>query len=133
MKLKVWQLSLFLLLSPACCGSTYIPPCYSGRPTTSRVVSLDPPDYRGEESYRIDFTLEAEQDSPQQGFVHRTWADFQKLDHLLTTHLINWGLDFPSEPSIANLDSYLQRLLTHPLVVRSNQRAIIQLHSSSIQ
>merc|ERR1711936_607574 len=102
-------------------SSSYLPPYYSGLPTSSRVVSLDPPDYRGEESYRIDFTLEPRDDSPSQGFVHRTWADFQKLDHLLTTHLINWGLDFPSEPSIDNLDSYLQRLLTHSIVVSSNQ------------
>ena len=101
--------------------SSYIPPYYSGHPTSSRVVSLDPPDYRGEQSYRIDFTLDPREESPSQGFVHRTWADFQKLDYLLTTHLINWGLDFPSEPSIESLDSYLQRLLTHSIVVSSNQ------------
>lgn len=101
-------------------STTYLPPFYSGVPTSSHVVSLDPPDYRGEESYRIDFTLEAEDHLPHEGFVHRTWADFQKLDHLLTTHLINWGLDFPSDPSIEKLDSYLQRLQTHSLVVSSN-------------
>jgi len=112
---------VLLLAGLSAVTSSYIPPYYSGQPTTSRVVSLDPPDYRGEQSYRIDFTLEPQEESPSQGFVHRTWADFQKLDHLLTTHLINWGLDFPSEPTIENLDSYLQRLLTHPLVVSSNQ------------
>ena len=66
------ELVVSLLLSPL--YGSYIPPYYSGLPTASRVVSLDPPDYRGEESYRIDFTLDTEPDRPQQGFVHRTWA-----------------------------------------------------------
>ena len=74
-----------LLLSTAAC--TYLPPTYKGTPISVAVVTLDPPDYRGEESYRIQFSLEAEKDMPQEGFVHRTWADFQKIDHLLTTHL----------------------------------------------
>ena len=32
--------------------ASYIPPYYEGTPTSASVVSLDPPDYRGEESYR---------------------------------------------------------------------------------
>ena len=57
---------------------------------------------------------------PQQGFVHRTWEDFVKFDHLLTTHLLNFGLDFPSEPSVAALDEYLQRVMDHSMIVSSN-------------
>ena len=107
-----------LLLSTASC--TYLPPTYKGTPVSVSVVSLDPPDYRGEESYRIEFLLQAEKDMPNEGFVHRTWADFQKFDHLLTTHLLNFGLDFPSEASIENLDAYLSRVMTHSRIINSN-------------
>ena len=69
---------------------------------------------------RIEFSLAAEEDMPQEGFVHRTWADFEKFDHLLTTHLLNFGLDFPSEPSIENLDAYVKRVMTHNNIVNSN-------------
>ena len=57
---------------------------------------------------------------PQTGFVHRNWADFQKFDQLLTSHLLNFGLDFPSEPSIENLDAYMQRVMTHSWIVGGN-------------
>ena len=43
----------------------------------SSVVSLDPPDYRGEESYRLEFSLQTEKDKSQEGFVHR--SDFHYL------------------------------------------------------
>ena len=81
---------------------------------------MDPPDYRGEESFRIEFSLAAETHMPQEGFVHRTWDDFVKFDHLLTTHLLNFGLDFPSEPSVEALDEYLQRVMSHSMIVSSN-------------
>ena len=86
----------------------------------SRLVGVDPPDYRGEESYRIEFSLVAETHMPKEGFVHRTWEDFVKFDHLLTTHLLNFGLDFPSEPSVEALDEYLQRVMSHSMIVSSN-------------
>ena len=41
---------LSLLLGLTC--SSYIPPYYEGTPTLATVVSLDPPDFRGEEMYR---------------------------------------------------------------------------------
>jgi len=115
MRLHICSLFLVSFVS-----SSYIPPYYEGSPTAASVVSLDPPDYRGEESYRIEFSLAAEEDMPQEGFVHRTWADFEKFDHLLTTHLLNFGLDFPSEPSIENLDAYVKRVMTHESIVSSN-------------
>jgi len=101
-------------------SSTYIPPYYEGSPTSIRLVGVDPPDYRGEESFRIEFSLVAETHMPKEGFVHRTWEDFVKFDHLLTTHLLNFGLDFPSEPSVEALDEYLQRVMSHSMIVSSN-------------
>merc|ERR1712045_605430 len=110
----------FCVSFTCCVSSTYIPPYYEGSPTSIRCVGVDPPDYRGEESYRIEFSLAAESQMPGQGFVHRTWEDFVKFDHLLTTHLLNFGLHFPSEPSVAALDEYLQRVLSHSMIVSSN-------------
>jgi len=110
----------FCVSFTCCVSSTYIPPYYEGSPTSIRCVGVDPPDYRGEESYRIEFSLAAESQMPGQGFVHRTWEDFVKFDHLLTTHLLNFGLHFPSEPSVAALDEYLQRVLSHGLILSSN-------------
>merc|ERR1719323_485193 len=101
--------------------SSYIPPYYEGTPTAVTVIRVDPPDYRGEESYRIEFALQPSKDGmPTEGFVHRTWEDFKKFDDLLTTHLINWGYDFPTEPSIENLSAYLKRVLDGFLVVGSD-------------
>ena len=56
---------------------------------------------------------------PQQGFVHRTWDDFVEFDRLLTTHLLNFGLDFPPEADLAVLDSYLQRVMGHERIIQS--------------
>ena len=57
---------------------------------------------------------------PQEDFVHRSWPDFEKLDHLLTLHL-HLGLDFPREPSVEALDAYLGRLMARENIVQSNQ------------
>ena len=106
------------LLSTA--TATYLPPTYKGKPTSVSVVSLDPPDYTGEVSYRIEFSLQTEKDKSQDGFVHRSWADFQKFDHLLTIHLLNFGLNFPTEPSVENLDDYLNHVMNHNSIVISD-------------
>ena len=104
----------------AVASSSYLPPYYEGTPTFTTVASLDPPDFRGEESYRIEFQLDAEAGMPQEGFVHRTWEDFKKFDHLLTTHLLNFGLQFSTEPTIDNLDAYMKRVMEHSAILRSN-------------
>jgi len=115
MKLSVSCVCLLLSSSAA----SYIPPYYEGTPTSVGVASLDPPDYSGKETYRIEFTLEAEAHMPQQGFVHRTWDDFVEFDRLLTTHLLNFGLEFPLEADLASLDSYLQRVMAHQRIIQS--------------
>ena len=109
-----------LLIATKLVFASYVPPYYEGTPTAVSVVSLDPPDYRGEESFRIEFALDAAEGMPKEGFVHRTWEDFKKFDQLLSSHLINWGYDFPSEPTIENLSAYLKRVLEGFLVVGSD-------------
>ena len=113
--MKLGYLSLVLCTATA----SYLPPTYKGTPVSVGVVSLDPPDYRGEESYRIEFSLQAEKDMPQEGLVHRSWADFQKFDYLLTMHLLNFGLHFPTEPSVENLDEYLNHVMNRTTTLLS--------------
>ena len=114
-------MSLIVLLAlVAAASSSYVPPYYEGQPTFAAVATLDPPDFRGEDVYRIEFNLDAKVEMPQDGFIHRSWEDFQKFDHLLTTHLMNFGLQFPSEPTIENLDAYMKRVMEHSNVVNSN-------------
>jgi len=114
-------MSLFVLLAlVAAVSSSYVPPYYEGQPTFAAVATLDPPDFRGEDVYRIEFNLDAKVEMPQDGFIHRSWEDFQKFDHLLTTHLMNFGLQFPSEPTIENLDAYTKRVMEHSNIVKSN-------------
>jgi len=100
--------------------SSYVPPYYEGVPTSWRVATLDPPDFRGESVYRIEFQLEANETMPSEGFIHRNWAEFEQFDHLLTTHLLNFGLQFPSEPSVELLDDYMKGLMEHANIVKSN-------------
>jgi len=114
-------MSLFVLLAlVAAASSSYVPPYYEGQPTFAAVATLDPPDFRGEDVYRIEFNLDAKVEMPKDGFIHRSWEDFQKFDHLLTTHLMNFGLQFPSEPTIENLDAYMKRVMEHSNIVKSN-------------
>jgi len=101
-------------------SASYIPPYYEGQPTAVNVASLDAPDFRGEDVYRIEFNLEARAEMPQDGFIHRSWDDFKQLDHLLTTHLLNFGLNFPSEPSIENLDEYMKGAMEHKNILNSH-------------
>lgn len=118
--LHITMTHFLTLLSLSLVSASYIPPYYEGTPTAANVVRIDPPDYRGHETFRLEFVLSQSDGGTQEGFVHRTWEEFQKLDHLLTTHLLNFGLSFPSEPTIVNLDSYLQRVLTHSAIVTSH-------------
>jgi len=116
--IEISVIALLALASSA--SSSYVPPYYEGQPTFAAVASLDPPDFRGDEVYRIEFSLDARVEMPQQGFIHRSWEDFQKFDHLLTTHLMNFGLQFPSDPTIENLDAYMKRVMEHSNIVKSN-------------
>ena len=53
---------------------TYVPPTYKGAPITMGVSALDPPDFTGKPVYRIEFTLESEDENGKfypQGFIHR--------------------------------------------------------------
>jgi len=114
-------MSLIVLVAlVAASTSSYVPPYYEGQPTFAAVATLDPPDFRGDDVYRIEFNLDAKVEMPQDGFIHRSWEDFQKFDHLLTTHLMNFGLQFPSDPTIENLDAYMKRVMEHSNIVNSN-------------
>jgi len=102
-------------------SSSYVPPYYEGTATVASVVSLDPPDFRGEDVFRIEFNLNAKAGMPQDGFVHRSWGDFQEFNSLMRTHHpFIFGLDFPSEPTIENLDGYISRVMSHASEISSS-------------
>merc|ERR1712130_76261 len=95
-------------------SSSYVPPYYEGTATVARVVSPDPPDFRGEDVYKIEFNLNAKAGMPQDGFIHRSWGDFQEFNSLMRTHHpFIFGLEFPSEPTIEKLDGYISRVMSH--------------------
>ena len=103
-------------------SSSYIPPYYEGTPTGVSVVSLEAnSDFRGQNVYRIEFSLSVKNSSfPEQGFVHRSWDDFHDFDRLLKTHLLHFGLHLPETQSTESLDSYLKSMMSHQAVVNSN-------------
>ena len=114
---------VFLLLSPvlSLVSSSYIPPYYEGLPTSLGVSSIDPPDYRGKESYRVQFSLQPSKAGlPEDGFVHRQWQEFQQLRDILTVYVPDFPLQFPTEDSVQSLDAWLRHLATNPLIVGSN-------------
>merc|ERR1712241_911765 len=101
--------------------SSYLPPYYEGTPTAVSVVTLDSTDFRGQDVYRIEFSLQVENSTfPDRGFVHRSWEDFKDFDRLLKTHLLHFGLHLPDSQSVESLDSYLQSMMSHSAVVGSN-------------
>ena len=64
----------FLSLYTSIAFGTYVPPTYNGAPVTMGVTALDPPDFTGTPVYRIEFTLESEDENGKfypQGFIHR--------------------------------------------------------------
>merc|ERR1712241_507681 len=115
--LKKKNTEMSLLIGLGClslASSSYVPPYYEGNPTLASVVSLDPPDFRGQDVYRIEFNLNAKAGMPQDGFVHRSWEDFQQFNSMMrTNHPFIFGLDFPSEPSLENLNGYISRVMSH--------------------
>jgi len=96
--------------------SSYVPPYYEGIPNTVAVTTLDPPDFRGEEVFRIEFNLEAKADMPESGFIHRSLDDFIRFNKILTTHFLNVGLHFPADTSIENLDAWMQTVADRPII-----------------
>merc|ERR1719219_1320778 len=108
---------LFLSLS----SSTYIPPYYEGTPADMSVVSLNPPDFTGEPVYRIQFSLETRSGSSQSGFIHRSWGEFEEFQHHLDTDIfLNPGMHLPDQPSVENLNEYLQKGLHSSRLMKSH-------------
>jgi len=101
--------------------ATYIPPYYEGIPTLMGVSGIDPPDYRGEESYRVEFNLlPSKAGMPEEGFVHRQWVEFEQLRDILTVYVPDFDLQFPDSESLESANAWLRHLATNHLIVNSN-------------
>merc|ERR1711953_1203469 len=121
-QLSIMSTALLWLVFIICSAdSSYLPPYYEGTPTAVSVVTLDSTDFRGQDVYRIEFSLQVENSTfPDRGFVHRSWEDFKDFDRLLKTHLLHFGLHLPETQSVESLDSYLNSMMSHSAVVSSN-------------
>merc|ERR1711953_812226 len=121
-QLSIMSTALLWLVFIICSAdSSYLPPYYEGTPTAVSVVTLDSTDFRGQDVYRIEFSLQVENSTfPDEGFIHRSWEDFKDFDRLLKTHLLHFGLHLPDTQSVETLDSYLKSMMSHPAVVSSN-------------
>jgi len=116
------KLLVALTLVACVLGGSYLPPYLEGEPLGMSLVSLDPPDFRGEDVYRIEFDLLTKSGSTQQGMIHRSWSDFELFNRKVHLQfLLGIGdIQLPSEPSIEGLHNYLQVVSTHPKVMESN-------------
>jgi ubiquinone/menaquinone biosynthesis C-methylase UbiE len=116
--------SFLLSLTQAFHEGTFIPPYQEGEPLGVSVVSLDPPDFRGEEVYRINFDLLVESGEVELGMIHRSLADFQKFDDMIHAKWIFGDLSdvvLPESPDIDSLHEYLQAAASHKAIVRSTE------------
>lgn len=98
-----------LLLTSSLIGSfaSFIPPYLEGDPIEMFVTSLDPPDFRGESVYKIEFSLNTKS-GISKGMIHRSWTDFKELQRLIDEDLaINPGISLPEKVSIESLNDYL--------------------------
>ena len=65
---------VILLLNVINTLGSYVPPHYVGSPVTMGVTALDPPNFTGKSVYRIEFSLETEDENGiiyTNGFIHR--------------------------------------------------------------
>jgi len=107
----------------AAVSASYVPPYYEGEPLGLSVVSLDPPDFRGEDVYRLEFDLQTKSGNVEGGFIHRSWADFQLFDDKVHSLWLFENIDdvaLPAEPSIAGLHDYMQACQQHDKIMEHN-------------
>ncbi|XP_071495219.1 uncharacterized protein [Diadema antillarum] len=96
----------------------YFPPALFGNPINAKVVSLDPPDFRGEPVYRIDYQIITDDGQTQVSFIHRQYTEFQKFDAMIPWY---HELNLPSKntATLSALNEYMQRLLRRASLVES--------------
>ena len=83
------------------------------------VVSLDPPDFRGQDVYRIEFDLQTKS-GMERGMIHRSEEDFVKFNTMLHLRWVFVGdVELPETPSIEGYRDYLQLLTDHHAVMKS--------------
>jgi len=105
-------------------AETYIPPYLQGQPISMRVVSLDPPDYRGQDVFRVEFDLEQDSGSTVTGMIHRSAAEFTQFNHMLHSR---WIFDsvaevvLPEVQTVESLTHYLELAAGHKSILKSNE------------
>ena len=95
-------------------GESYIPKYIEGTPLASKVVSIQPPDLRQADLFRIELQVETSDGQVESGLVHRTYEEFLTLDRKVRD---DFWLPTPAEllptmeeATVESLDKYLQGL-----------------------
>lgn len=103
------------------CSCSYIPPYYEGTPVDMGVTALEPPNFTGKPVYRVEFLLETEDRDTLDGFVHRTWEEFEEFQqHLDRDIFLNPDMTLPEDPTVENLNEYLQNGTESHRLMQSN-------------
>ncbi|XP_071800209.1 uncharacterized protein [Asterias amurensis] len=111
-----WSLGVFLLAIslPSPLIASYFPEAIFGTPVKASVVSYekDSLDFRGQPVYRIEFTVRTEGGEEVEGFIHRSYADFQHFDSLKSWYYKDLRLPANTGNTLAKLDAYMKASIT---------------------
>ena len=113
--MNLWTVCIILLaIGLPSAMTSYFPKAIFGTPVKASVVSLqtDPLDFRGQPVYRIEFTVRTEAGREEEGFVHRSYADFQQFDALKSWYYKELKLPVDKDEALINLDAYVKDIFT---------------------
>ena len=105
------RLLIFTFLVALVGGESYIPKYLEGTPVEGQVVSIEGPDLRKANLYRIEHQVEVAKNSIDYGLVHRTFEEFTTLHQKVTNDfwLPNPPVPLPSadDATVENMNQYL--------------------------
>ncbi|CAL4089708.1 unnamed protein product [Meganyctiphanes norvegica] len=117
--LDILLMLLFLIGTLLPTFASFFPPYLEGDPVEMFVTSLDPPDFRGEVLYKVEFTLNSKAGIIN-GMIHRSWTDFEELQRLIDEDItINPGISLPALESVETLNNYLIEGSQSPVLMSS--------------
>merc|ERR1712198_191567 len=105
-------------------AETYAPPYLEGEPLAMKAVSLDPPDFRGQEVFRVEFDLRTPAGDVVVGMIHRSAEDFVQFNDMLHSR---WVFDniadvvLPEEQTVESVSEYLALAANHKSILESTE------------
>ncbi|CAH1801803.1 unnamed protein product [Owenia fusiformis] len=103
------------VLAAAHAQTSFFPTGIFGEPVQANVVALreDKPDYRGTSLYQIQYLLKNKEGKTVSGFVHRSYAEFKKLNDARPWKLFGYDFDVPTQGSadVDSMNDYLAKVM----------------------